>query len=301
MKASFVPPTVRAQSHWLLMGSLVAAALILTLPLTGGRVVTPAPEPEAALAPGEEPRLPAREDDILWTDDFDRHPQRQMVDAGVRPERFGRYVTRDARTLHYDPRGGVNGSGAIRMPWNAATNTGCADDSQILEGSFPATRELVVQFSVRYSPGFAFDWSGRGPCGGNAKKLFLLWAAEGSRFVFIAENGALGVGSDHDHPLFPQNRNVAMSLAALGDGQWHRVTLQIRQASSPLHADGAISGWIDGVQRWEYRDLVTHNGGGYQLFKMPATFNSGSPRAQTEWVDELRIWRVQDGARSLQR
>lgn len=288
MRARFIPMLHRDRRRLLLASVVIAVTLLVALPVTGGPVSS---EPAVA---SDEPRPPARGDDLLWSDDFDRAPQVPYTAPGVRPERFGRYVTRDARTLQFDPSGGINGSGAIRMPWSAAKpGAACEDDSRILEASFPPTRELVIQYSVRYSPAFVFDWSDRGPCSGNAKKLFLLWAAEGSRFVFIAENGALGVGSDYDHPLLAQNRGVTLSLADLGDGRWHRVTLQVRQASSPQHADGVILGWIDGVRRWEYRNVVTHNAGGYHLFKMPATFNSGSPRTQTEWVDELRIWRVQ--------
>jgi hypothetical protein len=161
----------------------------------------------------------------------------------------------------------------------------------VLEASFPAARELTVSYWVRYTPGFVFDWRGHRPCSGNAKKLFLLWATEGSRFVFISENGTLGVGSDHDHPLFAQNGDAAFSTAALADGAWHRVTLRVRQGSSPTAADGSVYGWIDGVLRWRYDNVVTHNAGGYHLFKMPATFNSGSPVTQVEWLDQLRIWR----------
>lgn len=289
MRARFIPISHRARARWLIAFGVLAVILLVALPVTGGPVSL-----SRTVVATDEPSMPRQDELVLWSDDFNRRPIVPMTDWGVRPERFGRYVTRDARALQFDPTGGVQESGAVRIPWSATLpGARCEDDSRILEASFPPTRELVIQFSVRYSPGFVFDWSGSGPCSGNAKKLFLLWAAEGSRFVFIAENGALGVGSDHDHPLFAQNRGVTMRLAEFGDGQWHRVTLQVRQSSSPKQADGAITGWIDGVRRWEYRDLVTHNEGGYYLFKMPATFNSGSPRAQTEWVDDLRIWRVQ--------
>ena len=261
--------------------------LVVALPVTGN------PVGSAPVVMSDEPLPPSSQREYLWVDDFEESPQVRAVPLGERPERFGRYVTRDARTLHFDQSGGVGGSGAVRMAWTApAPNAKCEDDSRILEASFPPARELVIQYYVRYSPGFAFDWTNRGPCTGNAKKLFLLWATTGSRFVFIAENGMLGVGSDYDHPLFAQNRGVTISLSDLADGRWHRVTLQVRQATTAQRADGAIVGWIDGVRRWEYDNIVTHNAGGYYLFKLPATFNSGSPRTQTEWVDELRIWRV---------
>lgn len=236
-----------------------------------------------------EPLYSSAQHDLLWGDEFDAPPRR------ITQTRYGPYLTLDARTLQFDAGAGVNGSGALRISWAAteASSARCADDSRILEASFPATPALTVSFWLRYSPAFVFDWNGHNPCQGNAKKLFLLWAEEGSRFVFISENGALGVGSDHDHPLLAQNAGPVFSPHELADGAWHRVTLRLRQGSSPSTADGAVYGWIDGVLRWRYDGVVTHNAGGYHLFKMPATFNAGSPVAQTEWLDRLQIWREQ--------
>jgi hypothetical protein len=237
-----------------------------------------------------EPRFAETRQDLLWTDEFDAPPPR------ARGQRYGRYVTHDATLIRFAPSGGVDGSGALQLDWMRADTAGasCADDSRLIEASFPPTRALVVSYWLRYTPGFVFDWSGRQRCHGNAKKLFLLWAQEGSRFVFISENGWLGMGSDHDHPLFAQNRNATVTPQALADGQWHRITLRLRMASSATRADGSVEGWIDGVQRWQHDGIVTHNSGGYVLFKMPATFNAGSPERQTEWIDRLRIWRDRD-------
>lgn len=241
----------------------------------------------------DEPRFIDGVDEPLWLDDFDEpllaKPSRDPHAAG----RLGRYITIGDPNVRHDADGGLDGSGAVRMDWWAARGSAhCRDDSRMLEASFAPARELFIQYHVRYSRGFTFDWSRHRRCTGNAKKLFLLWAQEGSRFVFINENGALGIGSDYDHPLFAQNRGRAVRPAQLADGRWHRITLHVRQGSSPAARDGFVRGWIDGVQRWEHRGVVTHNAGGYHLFKLPATFNQGSPVAQSEWVDGLRLWRA---------
>jgi hypothetical protein len=269
-------------------GILATVALIL-----GALFLAPAPVAEY-VDPYEEPLFSSGAHTLLWNDAFDEAPKAPMTGRAETLSRYGPYVTLDASALQFDPASGVDGSGALQIRWSAAApSAGCADDSQLLEASFAPAREIVVQYSVRYTPGFVFDWTGHEPCSGNAKKLFLLWAREGSRFVFINENGVLGIGSDHDHPLFAQNRAVGVTPRELADGRWHRITFRVRQGSSPDAADGSVHGWIDGVQRWSYDGIVTHNAGGYYLFKMPATFNSGSPVAQSEWLDALRVWRSQ--------
>lgn len=282
MTANIVPLLRRFHAP-LAMGLTLVATVIVALGNSRPSIAKPVATPSSAT----EPQYSSDAHDLLWGDEFDAPPPQSSR------ERYGPYLTLDARPLRFESAAGVNGSGALRIDWAAAdrARANCADDSRLVEASFPATRELTVSFWLRYSPGFAFDWSGREPCAGNAKKLFLLWATQGSRFVLISENGALGVGSDHDHPLLLQNVGAAFSTAELADGAWHRVTLRIRQGSSPTKPDGAVHGWIDGVRRWSYDSIVTHNAGGYYLFKMPATFNSGSPVAQTEWLDRLQIWR----------
>lgn len=283
MRANIVPLYRRFHVHVAMLACVVVTVLLAARPLS------PESEfPEAPMLGDGEPRFSEDRHALLWGDSFDAPP------SEIRGARYGRYLTLDARPLHFERGGGVDGTGAVRIDWSTqdTTRARCADDSHVLEASFAPSREIVVSYSVRYSPGFAFDWSGRPGCTGNAKKLFLLWARAGSRFVFVSENGALGVGSDYDHPLFSQNLGTRVNPRDLADGAWHRVTLRVRQGSTTTSADGAIHGWIDGVQRWQYDNIVTHNAGGYYLFKMPATFNAGSPVAQTEWMDDLRIWRT---------
>jgi hypothetical protein len=295
MRANFVPFIRRFHVH--VAVAIVGATTLVMAVSSPARTAQAAPErPEEGLPPGwfepiseAEPTYNRANHELLWGDTFD------AVAVPTTRGRYGRYLTLDARTPQFDPTGGIKGSGALRIDWrpSAATRGSCADDSNLIEAAFPPAREIFVTFSVRYSPNFVFDWSGRGPCSGNAKKLFLLWAREGSRFVYISENGALGVGSDHDHPLFAQNRaSLPYAPRDLADGAWHRITLRIRQGSTPSAPDGLVLGWIDGELHWRYDGIVTHNSGGYYLFKMPATFNSGSPVAQTEWLDNLEIWRT---------
>ena len=219
----------------------------------------------------------------LWSDDFEGITN----DAGI----YSRYITQNGESgLHLDGAGGLNGSRALRIDWKA--KSGCTDDSHFIEKGFTPSQEVVIQYSIRYQQGFVFDWIGRGgACSGNAKKLFFLWAGAGSRFDFISENHFLGVGSDHDHPLFAQNQGTAVRPEDLADGNWHRITLRVRQSSTPSTKDGYIHGWVDGVQKWRIDNVASNASGGWTLLKFPATFNQGSPVNQSEWVDDLRVWR----------
>ena len=219
---------------------------------------------------------------LIWQDTFDA-----LTDATI----ISNYTTLQAQYLHADAAAGLGGSGALRMDWVPLGN--CQDESRLVERGLPGTREIYVQFSMRYSSGFIFDWtdSGQSPCTGNAKKLFFLWSGNNdSRFDFISENHTLGVGSDEDHPLFQQTAGPAVSIAQWGDGNWHRVTFHVLQSSTPTTADGFIYGWIDGVLRWSVPNWVSHSSGGWTDFKLPTTFNQGSPVAQSEWLDNLTIW-----------
>jgi hypothetical protein len=226
---------------------------------------------------------------LLWQDSFDRR--------GADATMLSHYALMDGESgIHFDSAAGLNGSGAARVDWPAQTVAGrCLDAAHLIEHSFPPSREVFVQYSVRYSRGFVFDWIGRSSrlgCAGNAKKLFFLWAGSGkSRFDFISENHWLGMGSDYDHPLFKQNVGPVVSDEMLGDGNWHRITMHVRQSSTPTAKDGLIEGWIDGVQRWSWPNVASNAGGGWVLFKMPTTFNQGSPVTQSEWFDGLTVWK----------
>jgi hypothetical protein len=268
---------VKATTH----GSVQSVPVtVLAAPSTTPTVPPPTPPATGSTA---EPMFQSGVHTSLWADDFEAMASTSSI--------YSRYITGSGENgLQLDATGGRNGSKGLRMEWRS--KSGCTDDSHFIEGTFPASREVVVQYSVRYQAGFAFDWIGRGgPCSGNAKKLFFLWAVSGSRFDFISENHTLGVGSDYDHPLHQQNLGNAVTPEALGDGQWHRITLHIRQSSTPTATDGFIHGWIDGVQRWRADNIASHASGGWNLFKFPATFNQGSPVNQNEWFDDLRVWR----------
>ncbi len=242
-------------------------------------MATPAPT-----ANGAEPARPPRNGTIIWQDTFDS----LLTD----PLELANYVTHGVDGIHVDAGGGLGGSGALRIDWTPQNGT-CQEDSHLIERALPGNREIFVQYSVRYSPHFAFDWtpSGHSGCTGNAKKLFILAPTNGSPFNFASENHLLGMGSDDDHPLFAAKVGPRVTDEQLGDGTWHRVTMHIIQSSSTSAADGLIEAWVDGVKEWSVPKWVSASSGGWSAFRVPTTFDQGSPVAQSEWIDNLSIWR----------
>lgn len=246
--------------------------------ITVNAVVTPPPPPPTGSG---EPSYQAGSGSLIWKDTFDG----LASDAAL----LSNYITMNGESgIHADAGAGANGTGAARIDWQASTS--CQDNSHLIERAMAPAQEVIISYMIRYTPNFVFDWQGRGPCTGNAKKLFFLYSASGSRFDFISENHWLGMGSDYDHPLFNQNAGPVVSDEQLGDGQWHRITIRVRQSSTPTATDGYIYGWIDGVQRWAYPNVASNASGGWVYFHFPSTFNQGSPVNQSEWVDNLTVW-----------
>jgi Bacterial Ig-like domain (group 2) len=249
--------------------------------------VTVSPPSTATLPPE-----PSPSGTTIWQDDFNGGGLLGQLLTDV--ELLAQYIVLGGEYIHADPTGGLDGSGAVRIDWQRST--ACQDQSRLLQREFPATPEVYIQYDVRYTPGFIFDWtdSGQSPCTGNAKKLFFLFPVSGSgtsRFDFISENHTLGMGGDFDHPLFQQNVGLPVSVAAFGDGNWHRVTIHVRQSSTPTATDGFIYGWIDGQLHWDIPHWASGSSGGWNYFQLASTFNQGSPANQSEWTDNLTVWR----------
>ncbi len=225
---------------------------------------------------------------MIWNDTFN-----ELSDAAMLAS-YELMTGHDA--MHADPTAGPNGTGALRMDW--ARSTTCQDDWTGIERAIPgAPTELYFQYFVKYQPGFIFDWlySGQTPCTGTAKKLLLIWSGDNvSRFIFVSENHVLHAGSDYDEALetpMSQNIGTAEAVDQLADGNWHRITFHIKQSSTTTATDGFLYGWIDGVQRWSRPNWASGSVGGWVDFKMPSTFNQGSPANQSEWMTGLSIWR----------
>lgn len=224
---------------------------------------------------------------LIWQDDFEGYSSDE--------EMIANYITIDNHQQYFQlaAGAGLNASKAVRYHWLAQGAGACQDDSRLLERVIPSLpAEIYVRYSIRYSPGFAFDWNLHTPCDGNAKKIFFLYSPNetSSRFDFISENHWLGMGSDFDHPLLAQNVGPEMTTDNWGDGNWHRVTMHVIQSSTPNAADGLIEAWIDGVKRWHHPNWTSRSEGGWGGFMIGANINQGAPQVQDEWVDSIMVW-----------
>ena len=134
---------------------------------------------------------------ILWAESFS-----YTSDTALRAA----YNSQSEPAIHEDATGGYGGTGAMGFDWPKQTNTtgtgSCNDADNFIEKGFPATTEIYIQYYVRYQAGFVFDWnySGYGPCTGNAKKLFLVPAGGGGsdgHMNLISENHHIVLYDDH--------------------------------------------------------------------------------------------------------
>ena len=228
---------------------------------------------------------------VIWHDDFSSYSSAASLLAA--------YIHLNGESqIFVDSTGGYGGSPAMRINWPEQPNTnastrGCNDDDHLVEQGFTATTEIYVQYYVRYQAGFVFDWnySGYGPCNGNAKKLFLI-PAIGGRMDLIVENHHIVLYDDNiGYASGLQNVGTEFTPEMLGDGNWHRITLHIKTSTSPTSRDGFIYGWIDGHLKWSNPAYASGNIVGWYDFQMPTVFNQGSPVAQSEWADNLTVWK----------
>ena len=266
---------------------LDAQVASLTAALAACRAQHPGVMTDEPIAPG------APGTGLIFADDFTGYPNTAAL-LTYDPNGRGYIHMTPELGVSIDPTGGIGGKQAVKIAWPAKTT--CSDDSHIIERAFAAVSAICVSVTLRYSPGFVFDWLGLKPCVGNAKKLAFLASpsvagASQPRFGVVCENHALLIGSDLNDPRLAQNLGTIVTPEMLGDGAWHRYTFRVAQSSSPAAADGHCEGWIDGVKRWDYPAWACGASGGYNDFMLPTTFNQGSPVAQAEWIDHLAIWK----------
>ena len=128
-----------------------------------------------------------------------------------------------------------------------------------------------------------------------AKKLFLVISVSGSRLQLISENHHIVLYTENHlvGTRLPGIQNVGSEVTPemLGDGKWHKITIHAKASSSPSATDGFLYGWIDDELKWFNPSYATGNTGGWYDFQTPTVFNNGSPIAQSEWLDNLSVWR----------
>lgn len=73
------------------------------------------------------------------------------------------------------------------------------------------------------------------------------------------------------------------------DGNWHHITVKRTAESANGARDGAIELWMDGQKLFNLQNAGTGTQG-IDNITLAGTFNGGSPREQTEYYDNIRIW-----------
>ncbi len=236
----------------------------------------------------------------LWQDDFSSYASTSAL--------MSTYAHMAGESgVFLDPTGGFGGSPAVRVDWAKQTDrTNCPEDDHFFEHSWTSTKEIYVQYYVRYQGGFQMDWRAAqqagtaGSCGAMTKKLFLIiptQAADGThpRLQMFAENHHIVLYTENQLSLMtgqPGIQNVGSEITPemLGDGKWHRITIHAKMSSTETSTDGFLYGWIDGNLKWSNPSYATGSNTGWYVMQTPTVFNQGSPIAQSEWLDNLNIW-----------
>ena len=267
---------------------------------TASITVAAPPPPPPPPPPGDvaEPR-PGAGSTIVFQDDFERYDGTCQSLVTI-----GHWATSDENCNN--PGSSVittpDGTGSLGTPtgiggrsarWNWPIST--TEQFYILDRS-------VSGFSGRQPEYFTYDYRapnfvyvGAYPRVG--KKMFLLIVGDGSTGRVTINPSAWGLQQSngvHLNPTFDQwptgLTSEAAFLAYLTNGQWHRYTIMRLPESSNGAMDGMIRIWVDGylVVNWTQVGTYTGNTSGIDL---AGTFNGGSSKAQTEYYDNVIVWR----------
>jgi hypothetical protein len=239
-------------------------------------------EPEVDVpAPGLGEPLPTDAGAVIfWQETFDGYDDVNALKAA-----YGN--TEQAGTIALDATGGVGGSKAYRVDWEARPPPDCVGKTMnntvalLSTHSAPLTaREFFMQTWLRFSPGFTFvNWN----CDGNARKHWLhyrigvsggdgrlgilvtaenarppIWEPAGTYFGtrwhvetedLPGESGYVGL---RQHLNDGVTDGVDKRPQGIADGEWHRQTLRVRLESAPGVGDGLVQMWIDGLLVMDY-------------------------------------------------
>ena len=230
-----------------------------------------------------EPVYVAGQNTSLFFDDFESYTTGSSFQTND-------WAPHDVTLLSAPAGTGYGGGKAAQISWLAGT-TGSGMDRSV-----PTTGEgrvAILTFMYRTSSGFQVDNIG--------KKYAIMNLGDPDRVTTgLTGSGGQGAwdllisgyfGGSQDIFASPDAQPITdISVGQyVTNGSWHRVTIRRTQSSSGHLPDGSIEIWIDGVK--------THNLTGLMLGTQPifniefsGTWNNGSPKAQTEWFDDVRVW-----------
>ena len=188
--------------------------------------------------------------------------------------------------------GDVNGVGgrSARFIWPISTTEQFYPLEAVIGGQTGATEYYTYWYKA---PNFIY----RAAYPRVGKKMFLLFVGDGSvgrvtinpSAFSIQPSNAGKVDSEFDHwPAGITNEDAFLTW--LTDGRWHRYTLMRKPESSDGAGDGALMMWVDGylvIDRQNFGTYAARTGS----ILLAGTFNGGSSQVQTEYYDQVVVWR----------
>ena len=104
-------------------------------------------------------------------------------------------------------------------------------------------------------------------------------------------------------PRYTQHTGASVDPDSIADGQTHLVTIYNKLESALNAGDGIVRVWVDSVLVMEYNGEAGGNAAdtvytvnatarpyAAYIIQYPWTYNGGSPKAQSQWRDNVRIW-----------
>ena len=280
------------------------------------------PDPPAGAG---EPQFAAGQDRQQYAEGFEAYASAAALPY-ARTEKYG--------TLVVDQAARSSGNRSLRIDWQNAGCLGSADGNVSIDKKVADTtsrdRNWFLRYYARFSPGYQFYWpSGTCSRGVGSKEVIIFrnsnntggritWSAitpqaacpniygsslAGLRWHFSidGEPGTSAPSQCSGSLNYRQHLALAeKGPAALADGAWHRISIQIRRETSPGAGNGLIRVWIDGTLIMDYdgensaspafHQVYTRTMSMYNPIQYQSTFNAGAPKAQSRWFDDLLMW-----------
>jgi len=129
------------------------------------------------------------------------------------------------------------------------------------------------------------------------KKMFILFVGDGSEGRVTINPSAFsiqpskGAKVDAEFDRWPTGiTSEDAFLAYLTDGRWHRYTIMRLPETRDRAGDGALRMWVDGYLVIDRRNFGTYAARTASIL-LAGTFNGGSSKVQTEYYDNIVVWR----------
>ena len=289
--------------------------------VSGNMGLTVVPKPTAT----GEPTFNAGQDTQHYSEGFEPYATVSALPY-AKTEKFGSFAI--------DPTVVNSGARSLRIDWQNAGCLGNSDADVAIDKKVADTtsthRNWFLRYFARFSPGYQFYWT-TGSCtrGVGSKEVVIFrnsnntggritWSAitpqaacpniygsalSGMRWHFSIDGEPGTTAPTQCSGSLNYRQHLALAEkgpTALADGNWHRITMQLRRESAKGAGDGLIRVWIDGTLIMDYDGEDAASPAFHQVFtrtmaifnpiQYQSVINAGAPQLQSRWFDDFLLW-----------